>query len=280
VLLAAAGAAMLARRLVRAALAWRESLIVVRLWALPLLLIGWSVVTVLWDPAVRPDQPWASHRLVPVVLPGLIVLALWVSSRLKARAAQLGASRWTAVLVGLCCMLAMAIPAFVTSLNPGLAAHPSVGPTSSGISKFVSRVRFNGVGALATYGGSVAAVSGLCSAIGADASVVFVDVATADSFSQVVRGMCGQPAASLAGASTVTIEQAVTSIERTGRRPVLLGASQARLSLFGVVPRVVLSLATTGDPHVLTGPPATTWPVRYVVWMASPLASGAGSAGL
>ena len=216
VLLAAAGAALLGRRLVRGALAWRESLIAARLWALPYLIIGWSVVTVLWDPAVLPDQPQASHRLVPVVLPGLILLALWVSSRLKARAASLGASGVTSVVVGLCCVLAMAIPPFVTSMNPGLAGRPSVGRYSSGLSKFVSRVRFNGVGASPTYGGSLAAVSRLCSAIGTDASVIFVDTTTTNMLSQVVRGECGQPAASVAGAPAVTLEEVVTSIERSG----------------------------------------------------------------
>ena len=281
VLLAAAGAALLGRRLVRAALAWPESLIAARLWALPYLVISWSVVTVLWDPAVLPVQPQASHRLVPVVIPGLILLALWATSRLKARAAQLGASRWTAVLVGLCCVLAMAIPPFVTSMDPGLAPRSSVGPHSSGISKFVSRVRFSGVGTSATYGGSMAAVSRLCSVIGTDASVVFVDTATTDMFSQVVRGECGQPAASVVGAPVVTIEEVVTSIERSGRRPVLLGASRSRLALFGVVPQVVLSQQTSGDAQVLTGPPAGTWPTQYMVWMASPLGSaGSSRAGL
>ena len=281
VLLAAAGAALLGRRLVRGALAWRESLIAARLWALPYLIISWSVVTILWDPAVLPDQPQASHRLVPVVLPGLILLALWVSSRLKARAASLGASGVTSVVVGLCCVLAMAIPPFVTSMNPGLASRPSVGRYSSGLSKFVSRVRFNGVGASPTYGGSLAAVSTLCSAIGTDASVVFVDTATTNMLSQVVRGECGQPAASVAGAPAVTLEEVVTSIERSGRRPVLLGASRSGLALFGAVPRVALSQRTSGDAQVLTGPPAGTWPVQYVVWMASPLGSaGPARAGL
>jgi hypothetical protein len=237
-------------------------------------------VTVLWDPAVLPEQPWASHRLVPVVLPGLILFGMWMSARLKARAAELGARQVTAVLVGACCVLAMAIPAFVTSMNPGLAAKASVGAHSSGLSKFISRVRFRGVGDSATYGGSLAAVNGLCSAIGTDASVVFVDTVTADSFSQVVRGMCGQPAASVAGASAQAIEQVVNSIEQTGRHPVLLGASRTGVSLEGIVPRRVISLRTSGDAAVLTGPPAGTWPVQYTVWMASPLAQGAASTGL
>jgi hypothetical protein len=277
VLLAAAGAALLGRRLVRAALAWRGSLLPARMWALPYLIIGWSVVTVLWDPAELPTQPWASHRLVPVVLPGLILLGLWASSRLKARAASLGAGPVTAAGAATCCVLAMAIPAFVTSVNPGLAGRPSVSAHSSGLSKFISRVQFRGLGASATYGGSLAAVTKLCAAIGPNASVVFVDTTTADSFGQVVRGMCGTPAASAAGASTVALEQVVTSIEQAGHHPVLLGASRSRLALFGIVPRRVLLLSTTGDPAVLTGPPATTWPVSYTVWMTSPLGSAPGS---
>ncbi len=280
VLLAVAGAALLARRIVRAALAWRDSVLAARLWGLPLLVIGWSVVTVLWDPAVLPTQPWASHRLIPVVLPGLILLAVWMSARLKARAAELGARRVTAAGVGACCVLAMAIPAFVTSMNPGLAPKASVSAQSSGISKFISRVQFRGVGVSATYSGSLAAVLHLCSAIGSDASVVFVDAATANSFSEVVRGMCGQPAASVAGASTVTIEQVVTAIEQTSRHPVLLGASRSRLSLFGIVPREVVSLRTSADAAVLTGPPAGTWPAQYTVWMSAPLGSAQGSTGL
>jgi hypothetical protein len=284
VLLAVAGAAVLGRRLVRAAVGgWTsadglDSLWTARLWGLPFLIVGWSVVTVLWDPAVLPDQPSASHRLVPVVLPGLILLGLWLSCWLTARAVALGAGRWTAAATASCCVLAMAIPGAVTSLNPRLAAHPSVGRHSSDVAKLVSRVRLSGTGASATYGGSLAAVSGLCAAIGPDASVVFVDDTTADSLSQVVRGMCGEPAASAAGASPLALSQLVASISRTGRRPVLLGASRDRLAglgaALGITPRLVLSLQTSGDAEVLTGPPAGTWPVTYTVWMAAPTVPG------
>jgi hypothetical protein len=274
VLLACAGAASLGRRLVRAAFEWRLSVVAARLWALPLLIIVWSVATVLWDPAVAPWQPWASHRLVPVVLPGLVLLGVWVSSRLTLRAAVLGASRLTVVLVAFCCVLALAIPPLVTSLNPGLVAHASVGRYSSGVAKFASRVRLRGAGASSTYGGSVAAASALCASIGPGASVVFVNASTAAEFAPTVRGLCDMPAASMAaGSSAAAVEQVATSIERAGRRPVLLGSSRASVSLFGIVPRRVVSLRTSRDAAVLTGPPAGVWPASYVVWMSSPLAS-------
>jgi len=286
VLLAVAGAALIGRRLVRAAAdGWAsasgwECLLIARMWGLPFMIVGWSVATVLWDPAILPDQPDASRRLVPVVLPGLILLGLWASSRLTARAATFGAGRWTTAGIASCCVLAMAIPGAVTSLNPRLAPHPSTGRGSSGVARFVSRVRFTGVGTSATYGGSLGAVSGLCAAIGPDASVVFADATTADSFSQVVRGMCGQPAASAAGASPLALSQLVASISRTGRRPVLLGASQGRLSALGaalgVTPRLVVSLRTSGNAGVLTGPPAGTWPVTYTVWLVAPAGFGPG----
>jgi hypothetical protein len=272
VLLACAGASLLGRRLVRAVLDGSSSIVAARLWALPFLIIAWSVGTVLWDPAVAPWQPWASHRLVPVVLPGLVLFAVWVSSRLTVRAAVLGAGRPTVTLVAICCALALAIPPLVTSLNPGIVAHDSVGRYSSGLSKLVSRVRLRGVGGTSAYRGSVPAATSLCNAMGPSASVVFVNASTAAEFASTVRVLCGLPTASMAaGSSSASVEQVATAIERTGRRPVLLGASRASVSLFGIVPHVVLSLHTTGDAEVLTGPPAENWPVTYTVWMASPL---------
>ncbi|MCW2892017.1 MAG: hypothetical protein JWO75_1506, partial [Actinomycetia bacterium] len=282
VLLACAGAVLLGRRSVRAVLSERAvpSGAALRLWGLPFLIIGWSVATVLWDPAVVPWQPVASHRLVPVVLPGLLLLALWMSSRLTSRASVVGASRAAVALVGACCVLALAIPPLVTTLNPGLAAKSSVGQYSSSLSKLVSRVRLRGAGGSATYGGSLPAASALCAAIGQSASVLFVDSATAVTFAPVVRGLCGQPAALLVlGASSGSassasaageLEQMVNAIEQVGRRPVLLGPTRLSVSLPGLTPRRVVSLQTSGDAEILTGPPAGTWPVTYSLWLAAP----------
>jgi hypothetical protein len=242
------------------------------LWGLPFLIIAWSVLTVLWDPAVVPWQPLASRRLVAVVLPGLVLLAVWASARLTARAAGLGASRTVVGLVAACCVLALAIPPLVTTFNPGLAAKPSVGRYSSGLAKLLSRARLLGLGTSATYGGSLAAASSLCAAIGPSASVVFVDEQLAQTFAPVVRGLCGQPAASMVPGATskASLADAVNLIEQLGRRPVLVGPSGAAVSLPGITPRLAVSLRTSGDAEVLTGPPAGTWSTTYTLWLAAP----------
>ena len=281
VLLACAGAAVLGRRTVEAVLGGRSAIgwWAARLWVLPLGVIFWSVTAVLWDPSAVPWQPLGSHRLAAVVLPGLVLLAVWMSSWLTSRASQLGASRAAVVLAGACCVLALAIPPLVTTLNPGLATKPSVGRYSSGISKLVSRVRLHGVGASTTYGGSLAAVSLLCASIGPSASVLFVSSSMAGTFAPAVLELCGQPVAWVApglspGASTAVLEQAVRSIEQAGRRPVLLGTSPSSVSLAGGVPQLVVALRTSGDAEDLTGAPSGTWPVMYSVWLAAPLSVG------
>jgi hypothetical protein len=281
VLLACAGAAILGRELVRSVLVERPfSADALRLWVLPFLIIAWVVCTVLWEPSVVPWQPLGSHRLVPVVLPGILLLGVWMSSWLTARTSALGASRAIVVLVAACCVLALAIPPLVTTLNPGLAAKPSVGRSSSGVAKFVSRVRLRGVGASATYAGSLSAATSLCAAIGQSATVLFTDPATAAAFAPAVRGLCGQPAALVVlprTAAAASLSQAVTSIEEIGQRPVLLGPSRSSVSAAGVVPHPVISLRTSGDAQVLTGPPAGTWPVTYTVWLAAPPGTGTGT---
>ena len=169
----------------------------------------------------------------------------------------------------------------MTTLNPGLAAKPSVGRYSSGVSKLISRIQLRGVGASSTYDGSVAAATTLCSAIGHSASVIFTDAATAANFAAIVRGQCGQPAATLvtsaapSASAAASLEKAATAIEKAGRRPVILGPTRSSVSLFGVLPKHVVALKTHKDAEVLTGPPACTWPVSYSVWMASPLGPGA-----
>ena len=291
-LLACAGAAGLGWRLVATALGGRSAAAAdpgaaaaatvparaVALWGLPFAIIAWSVVTVLWDPSVVPWQPMASHRLIPVVLPGLVLLAVWLSSWLMARASAFGAARPALVAVAACCVLALALPPLVTTLNPG---RPSAA-TSPDAPELTSQVSLRGAGATATYRGSRAAALALCAAIGPSASVLVTDASTAATFAPVIRGLCGQPAALVvsgpsAAASAARLEQAVRSVEGAGRRPVLLGPSRLSVSLPGMgAPQLGVSLRTEGDAESLTGAPTGTWPVSYSAWLAVPVTSSAG----
>ena len=273
-----------------------------RLWGLVYLVVAWSVATVLWDPAVLPGQPSASRRLVPVVLPGLVLLAVWAGSLLQSRASDLGARRVTSWAVAVCAALALVIPAFWSSFAPSVSARHRA---STGLAVSTA---WRGVATTKTGLGTVSAVRSLCSAIGPDASVVFTDAMTADYFAPAVRGMCSDPAAlvvtsgspgiagdsELPGGSTSSVpssgasgssgpeavSEVVSSILRAGRRPVLLGASSAAVGDFGVPARPAIAYRTTTDPEVLNGPPAASWPVTYEVWMSvltSPAVPGSSS---
>jgi hypothetical protein len=288
-LLACAGAAALGRRSVEASLEGRARVSaaavpaavpasVVRLWALPFVIVAWSVVTVLWDPSVVPWQPMASHRLVPVVLPGLVLFGVWMASWLMSRASSFGASRASRAVVGGCCVLALALPPLVTTLNPGMS-NSATSATSSDASKLKSQVRMRGVGVSATYGGSIAAASALCAAIGTSASVLVTDAATAATFAPVIRGLCDEPAALVvpwpsAASSVAALDQAVRSVEQAGRRPVLLGPTRSSVALPGTAARQVVWLRTSADAESLTGAPTGTWPVTYSAWIAVPPGAG------
>ena len=102
VLLGGLGLALLLCRTVRALLTWQDVTGAARNWALPLVLIGWGAAAVLWQPGTVPDQPWASRRLVPLVLPGLVLGAIWASAWLVGWARQRGAGTAAWSFVGSC----------------------------------------------------------------------------------------------------------------------------------------------------------------------------------
>ncbi|HEY2237748.1 MAG TPA: hypothetical protein VGI21_03110, partial [Streptosporangiaceae bacterium] len=259
VILGTLGLALLARRTLRALLTWRDSG-AARVWALPLMITGWVIVSVLWRPGIIPDQPWASRRLVPVVLPGLILAATWMAAWIKERGRRLGASPVAAAIVAVCCVIALLVPAAVTTFGVGTTrtAHGSTRPTANGLA-------FKRTGT-----GEYRAVRELCSAIGPNASVVIVDSLTADRFSQVIRGMCETPTTRIDSATAGDVSSVEAGIEKAGRRPILLAGTQAQLAPYGDSARKVLDLLTTQDAHELTQPPTRTWLIHFVVWMSNP----------
>jgi len=255
-LLGALGLAFLTRDGLRALLNWRDPEGTARVWALPLMMALWVIVTVLWRPAVSPDQPWASRRLVPFVLPGLILGALWASGWLKARGAQLGAGRVTAAGAAVCCVAALTLPTAWTTFGIGLTPRP----TAHGMA-------FKRIGA-----GELTAVRKLCAAIGPNASVVILDQLTADRFAQVTRGICDTPAAVLDNPAPSEVNAVVTGIRSAGRQAILLGQSESELTQYGT-PSEAVNLLTTQEAHLLNGPPTRTWGIRYTVWLTTATAS-------
>ncbi len=255
-LLGGFGLALLARRCARALLRWADEDGLAWAWGLPLALFTWTTVNVLWAPRTVPDQPWASRTLVPMVLPGFILSAVWVAAWLDRRARNRGAGRVAVTVAAACFVLAMAVPTAVTTFGFSLTGSAGQsGPTATGL------------GVKRTGAGQAAAVQGLCGAMSARMSVVFLDQLAASEFAQAVRGMCGVPAAVLAGAPAGQVQSVIRGIAGTGREPVLLATRPSELTRYGASPRRVVDLATTQDAHDLTQPPVTTWPITYRLWM-------------
>ncbi|MGP3955485.1 ArnT family glycosyltransferase [Nonomuraea sp. 3N208] len=227
VVLATIAAAVLVRRLLRDGAPFD--------WLLPLAVIGWTTVTTLLRPEITPDHPWAARRLVPIVIPGLILLATYALSRLRTR-------RWWVTAAA---VLVVLVPPAVTSI--GTAFTP------------VER-------------GEAAAVAAMCAKLPPDASVLIVERVTGDRFLQLVRGMCDRPAAEVkrAGAETAPEAEVRRLIERVraaGRVPVVLAATDGQVAPYGSADHV-MALVTLQDERSLIDAPNGTWSMEINVWMA------------
>ena len=249
VILATLGAAILARRCLRGG---------APAWTLPLMCFAWIIVSVLLRPGIIPDQPWASRRLVTGVLPGIIVLAVWAAIWLVGWLRQQGVGpvlRAGAVaIVG----AALILPAVKTTF--GISAQQG-GPLGY-------RLAANGLGLKATSKGEIAAMDHLCAAIPRDSSVVFVSYQLFRNIGQDVRGMCGVPTAASLRSDPASVQKLIASIQRVGRRPVVLATTAKLLAEYGAPTKKVVALHTNVDPHALTWAPMDTDRIKMIIWMS------------
>jgi len=251
VILATVAAAVLSRRCVRGQ---------APSWTLPLITFAWTIVTFLYRPGITPDQPWASRRLVPAVLPGFILLGVWGSSWLLGWLNEHGYAGVPSIGSGIVLAAALVLPPSLTTFGLGVKTGGPLGITLSAQS-----VAFQ-----TTYGGELGAVDGMCAAIPKNSSVVIVDGPIADRFLEIIRGMCGDPAARVAYPDASVVRSIVQGIQQAGRRPVLLAATASELKPYGGLVRKVMSLNTTMDGSILMGPARTTHPLTLTVWMWEP----------
>jgi hypothetical protein len=255
VILGTVGAALLARRCVQGR---------VPLWTLPLITFAWTVVTFLYRPAITPDQPWASRRLVPVVLPAFILLAAWASSWLVGWLDEHGYAGTASVGSGIVLAAALVLPATLTTFGLGVRTGGPAGVT----------LVADGMAFKTTYRGELDAVNRMCAAIPRGSSVVIIDGPVADRLTEAVRGMCGDPAVRLHPTghppAASVVKQIVRDIQQAGRRPVLLAANESELAPYDGLARSVMTLNTTMDVSTLMAPPRTTKPLKLSVWMWEP----------
>jgi len=253
VLLGTLGAAVLARRCVRGR---------APAWTLPLMVFAWTIVTTLYRPSITPDQPWASRRLVPAVLPGFILLAVWALPWLTGWLRRHGYDRVFRAGVSTVGVAALVIPAVLTTYGLGIKDGGKGGLRAAATTVAFTR----------TYRGEIAAVARLCAAIPGNASVLIVTSSVADHLAEVVRGTCDVPVARLPTTtpSPAQVRDVVSGIRQAGRQPVLLAATKSELTRYGGSVREVMALRIVQDGHTLTTPPKTTWTISFDVWMTEP----------
>jgi hypothetical protein len=222
-------------------------------WVLPLMIFGWTLIVFLARPAITPDMPWASRRLVPSILPGCILLAAWAASWATQRLRERGFAGTPATLfAAVCAIVLIAPPAWI-------AFKPHLG--SAGVS-------LRGLAVQDTYHGELAAMDKLCAAIPADATVVVIDGSVADRMLQNIRGDCGVPTARLRDVTVSRVNEVISGIDGTGRRVVLLGSTEKQFGAYrdGTV-KQVMDLHTQFDAYWFQGVPKSTSSYSIYVWM-------------
>ena len=248
VVLATVGAAVVVRRCLQGR---------VPAWGLPLMAFAWIIVSTLLRPSIIPLQPWASRRLVPGVLPGLILLAEFAACWLVGQLRQRGAGPVLRASVVAFLAAALILPAVKTTFG---LAHRAGGPLGV-------HVVAVGLADHTTFRGEITAVHDLCAAIPANASALFISAQAGDQLAQVVRGMCGEPAAVVVQPGRQNVQALIEDIRRAGRRPVLLASSSAALVGYGR-PVQVMKLTSQTDAHSLVTPPLYTHRFELDIWMS------------
>ncbi|GIH89689.1 hypothetical protein Psi01_03190 [Planobispora siamensis] len=272
VVLATLAGAVLVRRLVRGAASE---------WLLPLMIIGWTTVTTLYRPAITPDHPFAARRLVPVIIPGLVLLAVWglrwIEEKAREREAENDRDIARTGIAGRRDREAARNGTtgrgdrFIAPLARLAASR--TGPAVLGVVLLVVPPAVTSIGtAFTPVGrGERAAVEAMCAALPENASVLLVERVTADRFTQLVRGVCGLPAAGVEvshGEDTPApgdVTRLIGRIRETGRVPVLLAAEPAQLTPYGT-PVQTMALRTRQDERSLVEAPDGTWSLSINVW--------------
>lgn len=240
VLFATFGVALVLRKLAQGRLAQ---------WLLPAMLLSWTVVTTLLRPAITPDHPWASRRLIVLVIPAFILFAVWFTAWLTRYCARATAPDRRA--------LAASLPAVVAAGASVAMVGPTVITSAQGIMGYRQDV------------GTVAATEKLCASLPEDGSVVVVDSGMASNYMPLIRNVCGLPTAAMNEPVQEDVDRVVGEIHDRGRTPVLAGPRWRPLQeLTGTEPERPFRVVAEMDPSTLMEPPTGSWGFEGDVWIS------------
>ncbi|MDT0331618.1 hypothetical protein [Nocardiopsis lambiniae] len=241
VLFASLGVALVLRRLT----SWRDPQ-----WLLPAMLLVWSVATTLMRPAITPDHPWASRRLIVLVIPAFVLFAVWFLAWLTRYCAIAVRAERDASPV-------RALPVVVAAG----AAVAMIGPTAI--------TSFAGIMGYRQDVGTVAATERLCAALPDDASVIVVDSGMAGNYMPLLRNVCGVPTAALNDATPENVDRVVAGIHQRDRTAVLASEDWDQLTSLAPEsePDRPFHVVAQMDPSTLMAPPTGHWSFVGSVWI-------------
>ncbi|WP_194898870.1 hypothetical protein [Catenulispora pinisilvae] len=194
-------------------LTWRVLRGTERRWlpALPVYVV--SAAIQMWRPSITPDHPYADRRLVVVILPGMVLLAVWTAAtatRALARwvGARQRASARRSLLTPVVAATAAALAISVAFVVPAAAATAPVA-------------------AKRTEVGEVAASNAVCRSLTpARDTVVLLD----GLWMATIRIQCHTPVAMLLNADETSLAKVSADIAASGRVPVIAASGKQTLT--------------------------------------------------
>jgi hypothetical protein len=249
-------------------------------WVLPLLVFGCATLVFLLRPGITPHQPYASRRLVPAVLPGLILLATWTISWLAERSQVIHLvgvpdflKRTARPVVTVVCAVAIFLPPLFGNFGLSLS-----GPDAHG-----------GLALTHVYAGEISIVDKFCAAIPKGTSVLVIDHNTWWEFGQDIRGMCNVPDAGVQttpatifpvddalSSTPAQVVAAVQAVISSGHTPFVIAANKTELApvikAFGNASseKFIMSVETSIDEHTVIGAPHNPVTQRWTAYSWEP----------
>ncbi|MET9796688.1 hypothetical protein [Nocardiopsis alba] len=245
VLFASLGVALVLRRLTLRRDLW---------WMLPAMLLVWTVTTTLLRPAITPDHPWASRRLIVLVIPAFILFALWFLARLTRYCEAVARNTGQRSLM-------RSLPPVVVAGAVASLLVPTAATSAAGIMGYRQDV------------GTVAETERLCASLPSKASVLVVDSGMAGGYMPLIRNVCGAPTAALNDHSPEAVERVTAAVYERGRVPVLAAPEWTTLDELtenGADAERHFHVIADMDPSTLMTPPTGSWDFQGSVWTVVP----------